>query len=170
MATSAAPPAPEPEGVRAGEQLLAELRAEIGRADTKASVLVGALGLCAATALGGWAALPVAGPGRWLVLAGGAAWALALGCLLFATAPRYRASRWRTGAPMTYFLDVRRAAGVGALAVGLRDAERDRLSAVVIALDDTSAIVAAKHRWIRVGLGCFVLGGAALATAFLAGS
>lgn len=41
------PPASEDPRLQAGAQLLADLRAEIARADTKATVLVGALGIAA---------------------------------------------------------------------------------------------------------------------------
>ncbi|MFE9395178.1 Pycsar system effector family protein [Streptomyces flavidovirens] len=160
-------------GVRTAERLLAELRVEIGRADTKASVLIGAIGVCAGALLSGAREVtPAGGPG-WtlggLGGVGGLAWALAVGFLLFATAPRYRASRWRTGLPLTYFLDIRRAARSGALPDALRGTEDDELAGLVIALGDASGIVAAKHRWIRVGLGCFALGAGVLVAAVLAG-
>ncbi|MFI0154174.1 Pycsar system effector family protein [Streptomyces lydicus] len=170
-AAAAHPCAPhEAAGVRTAERLLTELRAEIGRADTKASVLIGAIGVCAGALLtGGWGTALAAGAGRVLSAAGGLAWALAVGFLLFATAPRYRASRWRTGRPLTYFLDIRLAARTGMLADALRGADEDPLAGLVIALGDASGIVAAKHRWIRVGLGCFATGAVALVAGLLAG-
>lgn len=162
---------PPPTGVDTAERLLAELRAEIGRADTKASVLIGALGVCAGIVLSGrWSAIPPGGPGRLLGLAGGLAWVLALGFLLFATAPRYRPSRWRSGRPLTYFLDIRRAATSGLLADALRGTAEHPLAGLLIALKDTSDIVAAKHRCIRAGLACFVLGAATLLGSTLVGA
>ncbi|MFF8830770.1 Pycsar system effector family protein [Streptomyces sp. NPDC015131] len=155
-------------GTQAAERLLAEVRTEIGRADTKASVLVGALGACAGVVLGAyWGRMPATGVSRFAGVAGALAWALALGCLLFATAPRYRASRWREGSPLTYFLDVRRAASSGVLADALRSTEEQQLAGLATALRNTSEIAAAKHRWIRAGLGCFVLGAVALGVSAL---
>lgn len=159
-----------PTGVDTAERLLTELRAEIGRADTKASVLIGALGVCAGVVLSSrWSTIPPDGPGRFLGLAGGLAWILALGFLLFATAPRYRPSRWRPGHPLTYFLDIHRAAASGLLADALRGTEENPLAGLLIALKDTSDIVAAKHGCIRAGLACFVLGAATLLGSALAG-
>ncbi|MFE7566990.1 Pycsar system effector family protein [Streptomyces sp. NPDC057539] len=159
----------DPAEVNAAERLLAEVRAEIGRADTKASVLIGALGACAGVVLTTyWSKMPTTGFSRTLGVASGLTWALALGFLLFATAPRYRMSQWRTGSPLTYFLDIRRAAGSGVLADALRTTQENQLSGLVIALRNTSDIVAAKHRWIRTGLVCFLLGALALGGSMLA--
>lgn len=159
----------DPAGVHAAERLLAEVRAEIGRADTKASVLIGALGVCAGVVLSTyWSRMPATGFSRPLGVASGLTWALALGFLLFATAPRYRASQWRTGSPLTYFLDIRRAAGSGVLTDALRTTEEEQMSGLVIALHNTSDIIAAKHRWIRTGLVCFLLGTIALGGSVLA--
>ncbi|MEV8016914.1 Pycsar system effector family protein [Streptomyces sp. NPDC086554] len=165
------PPSETAGGIRTAEQLLADLRAEISRADTKASVLIGAVGVCAGAVVSRfWDALPADGAGHFLGVAGGMTWALAFGFLLFATAPRYRASRWRAGRPLTYFLDIRLAASSGLLTEALHGTEEDRLTGLVIALGDTSHIVAAKHRWIRVGLACFLLGTLALGGSALAGA
>ncbi|MFJ5261633.1 Pycsar system effector family protein [Streptomyces sp. NPDC088387] len=156
-------------GVYAAERLLAEVRTEIGRADTKASVLIGALGVCAGVVLSTyWSRMPATGFSRTLGAASALTWALALGFLLFATAPRYRASQWRAGSPLTYFLDIRRAADSGVLADALRTTEEEQMSGLVIALRNTSDIVAAKHRWIRTGLVCFLLGTIALGGSVLA--
>ncbi|MER5494006.1 Pycsar system effector family protein [Streptomyces sp. NPDC002454] len=156
-------------GAQTAERLLSEVRAEIGRADTKASVLIGALGMCAGVVLTTyWSHVPVSGLSRFMGMAALLTWACALGFLLFATAPRYRASRWSSGTPLTYFLDIRRAAGSGVLADALRTTEREPLAGLVIALRDTSDIAAAKHRWIRTGLVCFLVGAVALAGSALA--
>lgn len=74
--------------MQTAERLLAEVRAEISRADTKASVLIGALGACAGVVLSTyWSTMPTTGPSRPLGVAGGLTWALALGFLLVSTAP-----------------------------------------------------------------------------------
>lgn len=156
-------------GVQTAERLLAEVRAEISRADTKASVLIGALGACAGVVLSTyWSTMPTTGPSRPLGVAGGLTWALALGFLLVSTAPRYRASQWRAGRPLTYFLDIRRAAESGVLADALRSTQEDQLPGLVIALGNTSGIAAAKHRWIRTGLVCFLVGAMVLGGGMLA--
>ncbi|MCB5911594.1 Pycsar system effector family protein [Streptomyces pinistramenti] len=153
----------EAQGVQTAERLLAEVRNEIGRADSKASVLIAAIGVCAGAVLSGrWEAALTVGAGRVFGGAGSLAWVAAVGFLLFATFPRYRSSRWRTGRPVTYFLDIRLAARTGMLADALRGTEEDQMAGLVTALDDASGIVAAKHRWIRTGLSCFALGAVAL--------
>lgn len=168
MTESAAPPSPI--GVDTAERLLSELRAEIGRADTKASVVIGALGVCAGVVLSRrGSTIPPDGPGQYLGLAGGLTWIVALGFLLFSLAPRYRPSQWRSGLPLTYFLDIRRAATSGLLADGVRCTEENRLVGLLVALKDTSHIVAAKHSCIRAGLACFALGAATLLGSSLAG-
>ncbi|MFG2226056.1 Pycsar system effector family protein [Streptomyces sp. NPDC048644] len=153
----------EVKGVQTAERLLAEVRNEIGRADSKASVLIAAIGVCAGAVVSGqWEAALLVGAGRVFGGVGSLAWVAAVGFLLFATFPRYRSSRWRTGLPVTYFLDVRLAARTGMLADALRGAEDDQLAGLVTALGDASGIAAAKHRWIRMGLSCFALGAVAL--------
>ncbi|WP_447038112.1 Pycsar system effector family protein [Streptomyces sp. DSM 118878] len=161
---AAAPgPASCPAGARAAERLLNEVRAEIGRADTKASVLIGALSACSGVTLSTYLSrMPATDLSRFMGTTTALTWALSLGFLLFATAPRYRPSQWRTGGPLTYFLDIRRAADAEALTDALRSTEEDHLGSLVIALRNTSDIVAAKHRWIRTGLACFLCGAIAL--------
>ncbi|NYI05845.1 Pycsar system effector family protein [Allostreptomyces psammosilenae] len=186
-AEGAAPPAPDtpPDtptaapspvaGESAGLRLLGEMRAEIGRADSKASILVALIGVAAgalAGALGagrlpGPDALPAPAAALWWL--GVAAWAAGLGSLLWAVVPRYRRSAWRPGLPLSFFGDVRRAALAGGLAEALRLAERDPLPGLVSALHDTSRIVAAKHHWIRVGVACFAMGALAIPAALAAG-
>ncbi|MYX20929.1 hypothetical protein GTY77_12790 [Streptomyces sp. SID8380] len=158
-------PGDDERAIRTAERLLDEVRAEIGRADTKASVLIGALGACAGLVLGSyWDRAPDSGAGLVLSVTGAVAWAAALGFLLFATVPRYRhrSGGRRAGAPLTYFLDIREAGRGGSLVEALRATERDRLLGLAIALRDTSEIATAKHRWIATGLGCFVAGGLVL--------
>ncbi|MEU8962178.1 Pycsar system effector family protein [Streptomyces sp. NPDC048491] len=156
-------------GVHTAERLLAEVRSEIGRADTKASVLIGALGMYAGVVLTAyWSRMPASGYCRTLAVISALTWALSLGFLLFATAPRYRASQWQAGIPLTYFLDIRRASNAGSLTDALRTTEEHQMSALTVALRNTSDIVAAKHRWIRTGLVCFLLGTIALGGSLLA--
>ncbi|MET9848737.1 Pycsar system effector family protein [Streptomyces ossamyceticus] len=142
--------------VEAGLRLLGDLRAEIARADTKASVLVGALGITAGLLGGhGWgpAGLPPATAVLWWL--GAASLFAALFALLLAVLPRYRRSSWEPGRPLTYFGDVRRAARSGGLAAAVAEAGRDPSVGLFPALAETSRIVARKHLWIRTGLIAF---------------
>ncbi|TDC69175.1 hypothetical protein E1283_26355 [Streptomyces hainanensis] len=146
----------------AGERLLAEMREEIGRADAKASILVGAVGVCGGIMAGG-SHVPAATWAALLWWAGCVGWAVALAFLLVATFPRYRRSGWKRDQPVTYFLDVRRAARSGQLPQALHQTEADPLAGLTIALTNTSDIIAAKHRYIRGALAAFALGGICLA-------
>ncbi|MGK5691534.1 Pycsar system effector family protein [Streptomyces sp. URMC 128] len=152
-------PPDDPE-MRAGLQLLADLRSEIARADAKATVLVGALGISAGVLAAlltdrGWspAQLPTLAALLWW--AGAASLVLALFALLLAVMPRYRSSRWTPGRPLTYFGDVRRAAQAGLLTAALAETGRDPVRGVLLALAETSGIAARKHFWIRTGLSAF---------------
>ncbi|TXC94543.1 Pycsar system effector family protein [Streptomyces sp. ISID311] len=178
MATgpSPAPTAPDRPGpgTSAGLRLLGDLRGEIGRADSKASVLVGVLGLSAGL-LGGvlaarhWrpSALPAAASLAWWL--GIAALVVSLAALLLAVLPRYRTSHWQPGQPVTYFGDIQRAVEHDELARALADTERDPVAALIDALTENSRIVSSKHRWIRIGLGAFCTGALLLSGAFLLG-
>ncbi|MGW0865541.1 MULTISPECIES: Pycsar system effector family protein [Streptomyces] len=148
---------PDDPDVRAGAQLLADLRGEIARADAKATVLVGALGisggmLAALLANRGWTPDRLPAPAALLWWAGAASLVVALFALLLAVMPRYRGSRWTPGSPLTYFGDVRRAARQGLLSAALADTGRDPARGLLLALADTSAIATRKHFWIRTGL------------------
>lgn len=159
--------------VQAGMQLLGDLRAEIARADTKASVLVGALGITAGLLGGrGWgpAALSPTAAVLWWV--GAASLVTALFALLLAVLPRYRRSSWEPGRPLTYFGDVRRAARAaraGALAAAVAETGRDPAVGLFPALAETSRIVARKHLWIRTGLIAFACAAVLLPGAALIG-
>ncbi|GAA5068256.1 Pycsar system effector family protein [Streptomyces similanensis] len=157
-------------GLRAGFRLLTDLRAEITRADAKATVLAGVLGLTV-----GPAALPAGRhrapgtlplPAALLWWAGVAALLTAVLALLLAVVPRYRRSRWEPGRPLTYFGDVRRAARAGDLAAALEETGGDPLGALLLALGEASRIAARKHLWVRVGLTAFA-GAAVLVPAAL---
>ncbi|MDH6109708.1 hypothetical protein P3T36_000479 [Kitasatospora sp. MAP12-15] len=168
------PNSPQPPGELAGTRLLAELRTEIARADSKAAVLVAALGL----ATGAFSGPLVnssggphirSGPGLALLLAGGGALILSLLALLLAVLPRYDRSSWTPGRPLAYFGDIHRAAELGSLANALAATEETQYEGIVIALTDTSAIVSRKHWWVRIGVLSFALGLLLLPTALLIG-
>ncbi|WP_371669696.1 Pycsar system effector family protein [Streptomyces sp. NBC_00289] len=161
-------------GNRTAERLLAEVRGEIARADTKASVLVAALGMTAGvfTALlagRDWSPGRLSGPGAAVWWAGAAALALSLVSLLLAVLPRYRTDAWAAGRPLCYFGDIQQAVREGRLAEALADTDRDPAAGLLAALAENSGIAASKHRWIRAGLIAFCTGTLLLPTAPLIG-
>ncbi|MFG1808368.1 Pycsar system effector family protein [Streptomyces sp. NPDC049040] len=146
-----------------GSRLLSELRAETAHADNKASLLLGALSMTAGL-LGGllatrrWSVSDLSPTGT--VLWWGAVTALAgsLLSLLLAVRPRYSTSAWSPGRPLTYFDDIRRAAGQGLLAEALDHTRASSDTGLLSALAENSRIVASKHFWIRVGLDFYCAG------------
>ncbi|MEW2567539.1 Pycsar system effector family protein [Streptomyces sp. NPDC047070] len=152
--------APDDPRLRAGIQLLADLRSEITRADAKAAVLAGVLGMSAG-GLGalltgrGWNPSLLSLPGALLWWTGVASLTAALFALLLAVIPRYRTTPWAPGRPLTYFGDIRRAALAGQLTAALAETGRDPERGLLLALAETSGIAARKHFWIRTGLLAF---------------
>lgn len=170
------PQAAPPTGATVAARLLSDLHTEIGRADSKAAVLVAALGMTAGVFTGllagkDWAPGSLGRPGLALWWAGTAALAVSLLALLLAVLPRYRTDGWAPGDPLSYFADIRRAAGAGEaeLVRALAATERDPLHGMARALTGTSRIAAVKHRWIRTGLIAFSAGSVLLPAAVLTG-
>lgn len=161
-------------GLESGERLLTDLRSEIGRADSKASVLVAALGMTAGVFSGllagsGWSPSEL-GPlpaGVWW--SGAAALVFSLLALLIAVLPRYRRTARHRGEPLTYFGDIQQAVRDGDLAEALAGTERDPLRAVLLSLGEMSRIATRKHQWIRAGLIAFCLGSLLLPVSVLIG-
>ncbi|MEV0037284.1 Pycsar system effector family protein [Streptomyces sp. NPDC050804] len=156
------------------ERLLAELRVDIARADSKASVLVAALGMTAGVfsgllAGGVWApdALSALATITWWT--GTLTLVLALFALLMAVLPRYRTKGWAPGQPLSYFGDIHQAARSGRLETALIETERTSAAALVVALTETSRIAARKHQWIRVGLIAFCSGAVLIPGSLLIG-
>lgn len=161
-------------GAGAAERLLVEMRGEIARADSKASVLVAALGMTAGVFTGlvagrNWGPEELSAPGTWVWWAGALALALSLFALLLAVLPRYRSGVWTPGQPLCYFGDVQQAVRAGLLADALADTDRDPAAGLTAALVETSRIAARKHQWIRTGLIAFCTGTVLLPTALLIG-
>ncbi|MER5407848.1 Pycsar system effector family protein [Streptomyces sp. NPDC002769] len=163
-----------PETVRLCERLLADLRAEITRADSKASVLVAALGMTAGVFSGllaghGWTPAALSVPGAALCWAGVGSLALSLLALLLAVLPRYGAADWAPGHPLSYFGDIQQAVRLGCLRTALADTGRDPTGGLAKALAETSGIAARKHQWIRTGLIAFCVGTVLLPASLLIG-
>ncbi|MER6547373.1 Pycsar system effector family protein [Streptomyces sp. NPDC001250] len=172
--STASPAVPALFAPRTAERLLAELRDEIARADTKASVLVAALGMAAGVFTGlvagkNWSPSRLSAPGTALWWAGSTALALSLVALLLAVLPRFRSGAWAEGRPLCYFGDIRQAVRAGRLAEALADTDRDPTAAVLAALAEKSRIASSKHLWIRTGLIAFCVGTLLLPTAALIG-
>ncbi|WSL78881.1 DUF5706 domain-containing protein [Kitasatospora sp. NBC_01266] len=171
MASAAVPALPP-----MAEKLLADLRQETARADTKGSVLVGVQGTAAAALVGvltarGWNPGTLSPFGQLLWWAGTVCFLTSMGALLMAVLPRFRAREWRPGMPLTHFADIRRAAALGptALAEALRKTEREPEAALLAALIDNSRIVTGKYWWLRGGMACFMGALVLLPGALLAG-
>ena len=167
-------PHPETDLVPLCERLLAELRNEVARADGKASVLVGALGMTGGVFSGllagrGWTPDELSATATvlwWLALA---TLGLSLFALLLAVLPRYRSERWTPGRPLSYFGDIQQAVRQGQLETALGDTGRDPTTGLTQALAELSQIVARKHQWIRTGLIAFCTGTVLLPASLLIG-
>lgn len=167
-------PVTAPPGTRTAERLLAELRTEIARADSKASILVAALGMSAGgtgSLLAGhrWTPDSLSAPAAFAWWAGALCLTLSLLSLLLAVLPRYRGSPWVPGCPVSYFGDIQQAARAGQLNTALATTERDPVVGLAAALTETSRIAIRKHQWISAGLFAFCVGTVLLLGAVLLG-
>ncbi|MFI1103079.1 Pycsar system effector family protein [Streptomyces melanogenes] len=165
---------PAAPGTEAATRLLADVRAEIARADSKASVLVAALGITAGVVSGllagcGWSPGSLSRPGAVTWWGGTFLLALALLALLMAVMPRIGADGWTPGTPLSYFGDIRQAVRQGRLAQALVDTDRAPAASLIAALTQTSRIAARKHQWIRGGLLAFCAGAVLLSLSRLIG-
>jgi len=156
------------------ERLLSELRGEVARADGKASVLVGALGMTGGVFSGllvgrGWTPGELSATGTVLWWVALAALGLSLFALLLAVLPRYRSEQWTPGRPLSYFGDIQQAVRQGQLETALGDTRRDPTTGLTMALAELSQIVARKHQWIRTGLIAFCTGTVLLPASLLIG-
>lgn len=169
------PPTTNPgDHIQLCERLLADLRTEIARADSKASVLVAALGMTAGVFSGllagrNWNPASLSTFGTVVWAAGAASLVLSLFALLLAVLPRYRSEPWAPGQPLSYFGDIQQAVRLGQLEAALADTRRDPTAALTSALTETSRIAARKHQWIRTGLIAFCTGTLLLPASLLIG-
>ncbi|MFJ9632097.1 Pycsar system effector family protein [Streptomyces sp. NPDC101175] len=171
------PPLPRPDPtdlVPLCERLLSELRNEVSRADGKASVLVGALGMTGGVFSGllagrGWTPGRLSAVGTLLWWVALASLAVSLFALLLAVLPRYRSEPWAPGRPLSYFGDIQQAVRQGQLETALGDTGRDPTTGLTTALAELSQIVTRKHQWIRTGLIAFCAGTVLLPASLLIG-
>ncbi|MFF1273709.1 Pycsar system effector family protein [Streptomyces marokkonensis] len=173
-APTRAPSPPTAARAQLCERLLADLRTEIARADSKAAVLVAALGITAGVFSGllagrNWSPDTLSAAGAAVWWAGTSALALSLFALLLAVLPRYRSGTWVQGQPLSYFGDIQRAVRAGRLDTALADTEADPVAGLTAALTETSRIAWRKHQWIRTGLIAFCTGTLLLPASLLIG-
>nr|WP_033257948.1 Pycsar system effector family protein [Kitasatospora sp. SID7827] len=143
--------------------MLAAVREDIGRADTKASILLtGALGLPALLLGQGWPGGGAAGYASVLLVLGAVCWAAGTVALVQAIMPRTGTQGEHES--VTYFGDLLPGAAGPELAERLAAAGRDPAGWLLLQAVDVSTILAAKYRWIRRGVGCLAPG-AVLTTA-----
>ncbi|WP_369273521.1 Pycsar system effector family protein [Streptomyces sp. R11] len=158
--TSPDPVVPVPDGGRhchdrAGEhiaeRLLNTVREDVGRADSKAAVLLsGTLALPAF--LLGWHGTP-----RWdgfadvTLILSGVLWAVAVSALVGALMPRTGTVRGRD--EVTYFGDLVAARDLAELSARVAEAGRDPAAWLLVQAVDVSSILTAKYRAIRWGVG-----------------
>uniref|UniRef100_A0AAU2A2S5 DUF5706 domain-containing protein n=1 Tax=Streptomyces sp. NBC_00093 TaxID=2975649 RepID=A0AAU2A2S5_9ACTN len=141
---------------RVAERLLGTIREDLGRADSKAAVLLsGTLALPAF--LIGWQGAPGwHGPADVTLVLAGLLWAVSVTALVAALMPRTGTVREdRQGqARVTYFGDLVGARrDLAGLAARVAEAGRDPAGWLLVQAVDVSAILSAKYRAIRWGVG-----------------
>ncbi|MFE4358426.1 MULTISPECIES: Pycsar system effector family protein [unclassified Kitasatospora] len=161
-------PAPEPvpcsdEARFVADRLLCVVREDIGRADTKSSILLtAALGLPALLLDRNWADGRPGTLAAVLLALGGVFWAAGAVALVRAILPRTGTLRDHDG--VTFFGDLLTSEGRPALTEQIVAAGRDPLDWLLVQAVDVSTILAAKYRRIRWGVACLAPG-SVLATA-----
>ncbi|MFE6775643.1 Pycsar system effector family protein [Streptomyces sp. NPDC057702] len=134
-------------GERIAERLLATVREDLGRADSKAGVLLsGALAMPAV--LIGWHGAPGwSGLGDVALLLAGVLWVVAVSALVRALLPR--TGTVRAGGGLTYYRDLLPPHDLGRLSTELTEAGRDPAHWLLVQAVDVSSILSAKYRAIR---------------------
>ncbi|WP_250400975.1 Pycsar system effector family protein [Streptomyces cellostaticus] len=150
-------------GERIAERLLDTIREDLGRADSKAAVLLsGALALPAL--LLGWHGPPGwRGPADVVLALAAVLWSGAVVALVGAVMPRTGTHRGRDA--VTYFGDLVAARDLAGLSDRVAEAGRDPAGWLLVQAVDVSSILSAKYRAIRWGVGSLALS-AALALAW----
>ncbi|MFD8206215.1 Pycsar system effector family protein [Streptomyces sp. NPDC059695] len=155
--TAAAPaPAPVPsEELRfMAERLLATVREDIGRADTKAAILLsGALAFLAVVFSGDRVPVPSAGAGLAFLLAAGALWTAGVLMLVSVVLPRTR-----IGADRTLLRELTAGPSASALRERLGASGTDATDWLLEQAGVHGLVLAAKYRWLRLGVFALVLG------------
>ncbi|MFI1658559.1 Pycsar system effector family protein [Streptomyces sp. NPDC020472] len=152
--------APAPAPVQPGEmrfmaeRLLATVREDIGRADTKAAILLsGALAFLAVVFSGDRAPLPTAGTGLALLLAAGALWTAGVLMLVSVVLPRTR-----VGADRTFLRELTAGPSATVLRERLGASGADATDWLLEQAGVHGLVLAAKYRWLRLGVSALALG------------
>ncbi|ALO11574.1 hypothetical protein AQF52_5981 [Streptomyces venezuelae] len=151
--SAAAPVAPDELRFMA-ERLLATVREDIGRADTKAAILLsGALAFLAVVFSGDRAPMPTAGVGLGLLLVAGALWTVGVLMLVSVVLPRTR-----IGAERTLLRDLAAGPSEGELRERLAPPGADATGWLLEQASVHGLVLAAKYRWLRLGVSALALG------------
>lgn len=151
--------------------LLGEIRAEVSRADTKASIMLGATAVAVGAALGGLFAGDwrphYLGDGQWLWWCGAALTCTAIVMFLAAVYPRL--GHGRAGELIRFYGDAVRQSSPYALVAALERSSRTELEALAQQIAVLSRLVRTKYRLIQAGVWTLAVATAALvASPFLA--
>ncbi|MFC8172032.1 Pycsar system effector family protein [Streptomyces sp. NPDC057325] len=155
---SPSPPAPAPvpsEELRfMAERLLGTVREDIGRADTKAAILLsGALAFLAVVFSGDHGPLPAAGPALVLLTAAGVLWTAGVVMLVSVVLPRTR-----IGADRTLLRELTTGPSGPVLRERLVASGTDATGWLLEQAGVHGLVLAAKYRWLRLGVCALALG------------
>ncbi|MFC7714035.1 Pycsar system effector family protein [Nonomuraea recticatena] len=153
-----------------GTQLLNETREELNRADAKAQVLLGIVGIALGAVAGGllagsWSPFTMSNAIEWLWWAGTAAALASVGVLAGAVYPRL--DRRKQSGFVMYYADVLRLESAGAVARTLMESSTRDLERTADQLHRVSRIVGQKYRLIRWGFWLLLSGMVATVSAVL---
>ncbi|MER6616004.1 Pycsar system effector family protein [Streptomyces xantholiticus] len=154
-------PEPGPSGPGAGsdvrfvaERLLNSVREDIGRADAKAAILLsGAVAALAVAFSRNELPLPAAGPAAAVVTAGLLLCAAGVLMLVGVILPRTR-----TGADTTFLRDLSVGTPADEILARIRESGEDVVRWLVGQAQVHGAVLAAKYRWLRMGVCSLTLG------------
>lgn len=145
-------------GERIAERLLNTVREDLGRADSKAAVLLsGALAL-PAFLIGRHGTPDWRGPADITLVVAGVLWAIAVTALVRALMPRTGTVRGQDG--VTFFRDLLAPQDLARLSAEVTEAGRDPVGWLLVQAVDVSSILSAKYRAIRWGVGALAPSGA----------
>ena len=160
-----APPSSAEAQAAYAQQMLAEAREELMRADSKAAMLLSAA-LVAGSFLGGaafsgeWSPLAIPGCWQWMLWAGLVAWFVAVVDLLAAAFPRIGRPTDRTH--LTYFRHAEMHMSPDELRDSLASVAHDPLHRLVDQLWNVSKVAVMKYRRVQRGLIALAVGGVLL--------
>ncbi|WP_017242489.1 Pycsar system effector family protein [Streptomyces sp. SS] len=147
-------PAPPEELRFMAERLLATVREDIGRADTKAAILLsGALAFLAVVFSGDRGPLPDAGAGLVFLLVAGVLWTVGVLMLVSVVLPRTR-----IGADRTLLRELTSGPSEPVLRERLTASGTDATGWLLEQASVHGLVLAAKYRWLRLGVCALALG------------